>query len=272
MTAFLPAKYERAVIAANTSSILDIVSVAFDKVDLSSFPSFLKARIINNKATEMAKIPTPALAALFPANLLATIIRANIPSIATIEPRLLFILLESISAMSSIAPISIFKPIIIAIKPTAELNLTPLLALEITPSATTSTSKATIDLPRLLKLALSMLFNTPTNIRSANAIVIKVNAPFESFGATLPSTPATVASPTAIVPSIRTLFQALSPSKLSIAFIHLTRISNDTDKANNAVPTFPKSPNFSIKLTANAKADKDAMRTAKAPIDDHNLD
>ena len=90
--AFSPAKLESAITAPNTNNNSLIVFLALDRSSsLSSFIFFIALTIIIIDNDTLIII-TPALAAYFPALLLANITRQNVPNIVIIEPKLDFIL------------------------------------------------------------------------------------------------------------------------------------------------------------------------------------
>ena len=171
---------EAATTAANTSIILATVSDAFCKSYLSIPDNNFKFKDINIKAVDIANIPIPALAAYFPAKLLAIIIVANDPNITIRDSILDLILFVSIESILSNASTNIFKATTVANIDAEAPNLTFRQSNAIVASPSIAPDIIFIERSKLLNSIESKSFNAPTIIFKAADIANKVIDPFDN--------------------------------------------------------------------------------------------
>ena len=155
--------------------------------------------------------------------------------------------------------------------PTAEPILSPLQAVEIraNPAITPKRPNTFFSIPSVFNSSRSS--NVPTKIFKDKAKANKVIDPEDSFGANLPSKPAIVARPAAIIPNVVMFLTSKSPFRVSICFKATTRIKTDEAKAAIDKEDPLKSPNLPIKAMAPAKSVRAADNAAKAPTEDQSF-
>ena len=268
LAALDPANLERTVITPNINSNLEIAVVPFSMSELLIPAMSLMALVSNRMPADIARIPTPACPAFFPANAIDSIRTESIPNTILNLSMLAVTLSRSRSAMSSKMPINILSPTTKPKIPSPVPNFTKLQANAKAPRTATISAKDKSDLLRLLKLIESMSTKALTSILIATAIPTIVKADLVALSPdSLLRTPIAAPKATAIPPRSIAFFQAVLKSMVSIILRAPARIASAPAKDmkdKDAFAKLPTSLRLPILPIARESSDNIPIRAPKA--------